>query len=456
MQGEKHVGIAGAGLVGSLWALYLAQRGYEVDVYEGRPDMRQMTAKGGRSINLALSDRGWRALNRINMKHKVEDMGIPMYGRMVHDENGSTQFRPYGTDENQAIYSVSRANLNRLLMDEAEAHNGVNLYFDQKAEQAKLSEKRMTFTDRASGQQYTAQYDTLFGTDGAFSKVRESMMKTKRFNYSQSYLDHAYKELTIPADSQGQHQLYKNALHIWPRNSFMLIALPNPDGSFTCTLFLAFEGNPAFEQLETEADIHQFFDEYFPDAKVLMPDLADEFLSNPTDALLTIRCDPWHYEDKACLLGDSAHAIVPFYGQGMNAGFEDCMVMDELMDHYQGADWGTLFKAFSERRVKDGHAIADLALFNFIEMRDLVADPHFHKKEHISALIHELAPDQWLPLYTMVTFSELPYSEAKRRGDEQDEILEKLLQHYDYEDLCRPEVLKDAIQPYVAVAEEAR
>lgn len=454
MQGEKQVGIAGAGLVGSLWAVYLAQRGYQVDLYESRPDMRQMAMKGGRSINLALSERGWRALDQVNLKHRVQDMGIPMYGRMVHSESGDTQFRPYDADENRAIYSVSRSELNRLLMDEAEAYEGVNLYFNQKAEQVQLSEKTMTFTDREAHHQYSAQYDTLFGTDGAFSKVRESMMKTKRFNYSQSYLAHAYKELTIPADRQGRHQLYKNALHIWPRNSFMLIALPNPDGSFTCTLFLAFEGEPAFEQLQTEADIYQFFDKYFQDAKALMPNLAEEFMGNPTDALLTVRTDPWHYQDKACLLGDSAHAIVPFYGQGMNAGFEDCMVLDELMSQHADADWHTLFRAFSERRVKDGHAIADLALFNFIEMRDLVADPHFHKKQDISQRIHELAQEQWLPLYTMVTFSELPYSEAKRRGDEQDEILEALLQQYRYEQLCDYDFLRKAIQPYVGVAEE--
>lgn len=450
MLSGKQVGITGAGLVGSLWAVYMAQRGYQVDLFESRPDMRQMAMNSGRSINLALSDRGWRSLEKVGLQEQVADSCIPMYGRMVHHENDETEFRPYGTAE-QAIYSVSRAKLNQILLDEAEQHDGVDIYFNQKAEAVQLEDKAILFSDKETEDHYSAQYEALFGADGAFSKIRESMMKTKRFNYSQSYLAHGYKELTIPPDENGNHHLHKNALHIWPRNSFMLIALPNLDGSFTCTLFLAFEGEPSFAQLKREEDIKEFFHQYFPDAQALMPNLEDDFLNNPTEALLTTRCDPWHYKDKACLLGDAAHAIVPFYGQGMNAGFEDCMVLDELLDKYDKANWETLFETYSSKRVKDGHAIADLALHNFIEMRDLVADPHFHKKQALSNQIHELFPDQWIPLYTMVTFSTLPYSEAKRRGEEQDRILETLLSEYQYQELCNEKTLKRALEPYLKI-----
>lgn len=451
MQGYDRVGITGAGLVGSLWAVYLAQKGYDVDVYEGRPDMRQKQAAGGRSINLALSNRGWRALDQVNLKPAVEEFAIPMYGRMVHNESGDTDFQPYG-EAGQAIYSVSRSKLNELLQDEADKHDKVHLFFNQRCEDVSLDSRSMTFTDQARGNSYTATYNTIFGTDGAFSKVRESMMKTKRFNFSQSFLNHGYKELTIPPGKSHEYQLYPNALHIWPRNSFMLIALPNTDGSFTCTLFLAFEGDPGFDQLTSSSAVEQFFDTYFPDAKALMPELTKTFFENPTDSLVTIRCNPWHYQDKACLLGDAAHAIVPFYGQGMNAGFEDCMVLSDFMDNQSNQDWGGIFEAFSKKRVKDGHAIADLALYNYIEMRDLVADNHFLAKQAISQKIYELYPDHWQPLYTMVTFSQLPYAEAKEKGDKQDQILENLLSQYSYDELCKTQVLEEAVLPYLGLA----
>ncbi len=451
MQGSNRVGITGAGLVGSLWAVYLAQKGYDVDVYEGRPDMRQKQVAGGRSINLALSNRGWRALNRVNLKTAVQEFAIPMYGRMVHNESGDTDFQPYG-EADQAIYSVSRSKLNELLQDEAEKHEKVQLFFNQRIEDVSLENASLTFADQDKGSSYTAGYNTIFGTDGAFSKVRESMMKTKRFNFSQSFLGHGYKELTIPPGKSHEYQLYPNALHIWPRNSFMLIALPNTDGSFTCTLFLAFEGNPGFDKLSTATEVVDFFDTYFPDAKALMPDLTQTFFENPTDSLVTIRCNPWHYKDKGCLLGDAAHAIVPFYGQGMNAGFEDCMVLSDLMNAYSDQGWGDLFKAFSDKRVKDGHAIADLALYNYIEMRDLVADNHFLEKQAISQKIYERYPDHWQPLYTMVTFSRLPYSTAKEKGDQQDQILENLFSEYSYDELCKTQVLEEAVAPHLGLA----
>ena len=445
---NKTIGIAGAGLVGSLWAVYLAQKGYNVDVYESRPDMREVDMSAGRSINLALSDRGWRALDEVGLTEDIKQLAIPMYGRMIHDEQGNTNFMPYGKGE-QAIYSVSRGELNKVMMNKAEEHDPVNIHFEKKCNSVSLDNNTFHFTDKNTGSISEPQYDLIFGTDGAFSKVRESMMKTKRFNYAQEYLAHGYKELTIPTGKTEKWQLYKNALHIWPRNSFMLIALPNLDGSFTCTLFLAFEGEPAFEQLQTEADVQNFFKAYFPDALEVMPTLIEDFFTNPTDSLVTIRCNPWHYQDKACLLGDAAHAIVPFYGQGMNAGFEDCTVLNRIMQSHD--DWGEIFRSFSRERVKDGHAIADLALHNFIEMRDLVADPHFQKKRELSRRINDLFPDQWTPLYMMVTFSDMPYSEAKTNGEKQDEVLEYMLNHYSYEALQSDEKLKAIVDEFLAM-----
>lgn len=445
--GEK-IGIAGAGLVGSLWAVYLAQKGYTVDVYESRPDMRKVAMPAGRSINLALSDRGWKALEQVGLVEEVNELAIPMYGRMIHDENGHTEFMPYGKG-NQAIYSVSRGELNKLMMDKAEAHEPVNMYFEQRCNGVDIQQPAFELVDKNSEKPYEAHCDRVFGTDGAFSKVRESLMKTKRFNYSQEFLEHGYKELTIPAGENGEWQMYKNALHIWPRNSFMLIALPNLDGSYTCTLFLAFEGEQSFNQMQTEADVNRFFETYFPDAKALMPNLTEYFFNNPTDALVTIRCNPWYFEDKVCILGDAAHAIVPFYGQGMNAGFEDCRLLNETINQYEGG-WGKIFKNFSKNRVPDANAIADLALHNFVEMRDLVADPHFQKKRELSRKIEDLIPDQWHPLYAMVTFSHQPYSEALSNGKKQDEILEKILEKHDYDTLIHDEEqLKKVLNPYI-------
>jgi len=445
----KTIGISGAGLVGSLLSVYLAKRGYQVEVYERRPDMRRAEMSAGRSINLALSDRGWKALEGVKMTNPVKNIAIPMYGRMIHDEDGTQRFMPYGK-EDQGIYSVSRGELNKLLMTEAEQFDKVHFYFNQKCTNVDLEQPALTFQDGNTQTKKTRQFSRIFGTDGAFSSVREVMMKAqKRFNYSQEFIEHGYKELHIPPGDEEPWQLYKNALHIWPRKSFMMIALPNLDGSFTVTLFLGFHGSPSFEELQTDQDIKDFFHQYFSDAMALMPSLLEDFHNNPTDSLVTIRCNPYHYQDKACLLGDAAHAIVPFYGQGMNAGFEDCTLIDQILNQHEG-NWERIFQEVSKQRVPDGHAIADLALHNFIEMRDLVADPHFIKKRDLSRQINDLFPDEWIPLYSMVTFSHMSYAEAKKQGDEHDLILDDILDKYDYEKITEnPEYLKEIVKPYL-------
>jgi len=420
---EKQI-IIGAGLVGSLHAVYLAKRGVQVEVFERRPDMRTVDISAGRSINLAISHRGLKALDRVGLKEKVLKMVIPMPGRMVHDAEGNTNFQPYGKD-GQHINSVSRGGLNALLMTEAE-NAGVKVNFNQRCVNMDLEAGKATFRNELTGETTEVAAAQIYGTDGAFSEVRHAMMMTDRFDYSQTYLKHGYKELSIPAAENGGFRLEKNALHIWPRGGFMLIALPNLDGSFTVTLFLSFEGKYAFENLNTEKQVLDFFHEVFPDVVPHMPNLVEDFFSNPTSSLCTVRCFPWKYKDKALIFGDASHAIVPFYGQGMVCGFEDCHVFDQLADQHWN-DKQLLFEEFEQSRKPDSDAIADLALRNFIEMRDLVADPKFLLRKKIEKKLSTENPGKWVPLYEMVTFSEMRYSEALARGKEQDVIMNDIL-----------------------------
>ncbi len=430
----------GGGLVGCLLSLYLAKQGYRVDVYERRPDLRRTDLGGGRSINLALSDRGWRALETIGIAEDIKKVAIPMYRRVMHDKNGNLSFQPYG-QEGQAIYSVSRGGLNQALLDLAEAEPTISLHFQQQVLEVEVATNKVTMLETVSGQEHHVQPDVIFAADGAYSMVRLSLQKTDRFNYEQSYLDYGYKELTIPPAQDGGWQLEKNALHIWPRGQYMMIALPNIDGSFTCTMFFPYEGDPSFKSVQTEAELNAFFQEIFPDAAALMPDLAQEFFENPIGSLVTIKCLPWHHSGKILLLGDAAHAIVPFYGQGMNAGFEDCTVLRGLLEQHQD-DWETIFQTFQDLRKPNTDAIADLAVYNFIEMRDKVADPRFLLQKKVEAKITAQYPDAWLPLYSMVTFSpDLPYAEALANGQRQEEIMRDLMAHIQTEeDYNKPEV----------------
>lgn len=422
MASEKHITIIGAGLVGSLLSIYLQKRDYKVDVYERRPDMRKETMRAGKSINLALSNRGWRPLTEVGLEKKLNQLIILMKGRMMHDLEGNLSFQPYGK-EGQAINSISRGGLNSLLMDAAESH-GVKFHFNFKCIDIDF-ERTIAYVEN-DDTSLDIHSDLIFGADGAFSAVRSAMQKTDRFNYSQDYIPHGYKELSFPATANNDFALEKNALHIWPRKDFMLIALPNLDRSFTVTLFLAFEGEKSFENLVRDDDIEDFFETEFKDAKTLMPNLVDQFRQNPPSSLVTVRSYPW-VKNNVCVIGDAAHAVVPFYGQGMIAGFEDCYVLNELLDKNDD-NWETTLKEFEELRKPDTNAIADLALENFVVMREKVGDEKFLLRKQIEAHLYELYPDKWIPLYSMVTFNEnMRYSEALAKGKRQEQVMDEVM-----------------------------
>lgn len=422
---KKDITIIGAGLVGSLLSIYLSKRGYKVKVFERRSDMRKANISAGRSINLALSDRGIRALEEVGIMDAIRKICIPMHGRYIHNADGSTAYQPYGK-EGQFINSVSRGELNKQLMSLAEA-NGAELYFNQKCEAVSWNENTVTFEEPGNKQQ-TSNFKLLFGADGAYSAARlQHQLQHDRFQYWQYYIDYGYKELNIPPSADGSFRMEKNALHIWPRGNYMLIALPNIDGSFTCTLFFSFEGEPSFASLNSKEKVRTFFEKTFTDALPLMPTLEEDFFSNPTSSLVTVRCYPWIREDKFALIGDAAHGIVPFFGQGMNCGFEDCSVLNGLMDKH-GEDWTTILQEYQELRKPDGDAIAELALNNFIEMRDKVADPKFLLQKKIEARLHEKYPEKWIPAYSQVTFSpHIRYSEALKRGKMQEAIMQEVM-----------------------------
>ena len=422
MINKPAVTIIGAGLVGSLLSIYLVRRGYAVTVFERRRDMRSNFLGGGRSINMALSNRGLRALNEVGMSELVRKGSMPMRGRLMHDVSGKLSFLPYGTS-GQFINSISRTELNMILISEAE-RLGVNFKFDHRCLEVDPVKTEVTFLAHKDTLHYRA--DVLVGADGAFSAVRTALQMTDRFQYSQHFIEHGYKELRIPPGENGLHLLDKDSLHIWPRESFMLIALPNQDATFTCTLFFPFEGDPSFEKLSSGEDVRTFFEKEFPDATALMPSLLEDFRDNPTGSLVTISCLPW-VRNKTLLIGDAAHGIVPFFGQGMNAGFEDCRILNELLNQHDD-NWDRVLPVFQTTRKEDTDAIAALALDNFVEMRDLVADPKFLLRKKIEARLHERYPDRWIPLYSMVTFNDgMRYSEALRISRKQNEIMEKVM-----------------------------
>lgn len=424
---QKQTIIIGAGLVGSLLSIYLVRRGHTVALYERRPDMRREAVVAGRSINLALSDRGIKALQEVGIADEVLRIAIPMHGRFIHNLDGTTAFQPYGK-QGQFINSVSRRELNCKLMDLAEAQ-GVTIHFNKKCSGINWAANQVSFEDALSWEESTVKGDLIFGADGAYSAARLAhMLQHDKFEYHQYYIDCGYKELTIPAGEGGTFLLEKNALHIWPRKDYMLIALPNMDGSFTGTLFFPFEGKLSFEQLTTQQAVRDFFETTFPDVVPLIPNLTEQFFHNPTSSLVTVKCYPWVRDDKFCLIGDAAHAIVPFFGQGMNAGFEDCSVLNGLMDQY-GNDWKAILQEFQELRKPDADAIADLAVANFTEMRAKTADPAFLLQKRIEAKLHELYPGLWIPAYSQVTFSpHIRYSEALRNSRRQEAIMQQVMQ----------------------------
>ena len=426
-QKSETVAIIGAGLNGPLLALGLVKRGFKVEIYERRPDMRRVSMSAGRSINLAISTRGIHALKEVGLWSEMQKIIIPMKGRMMHSPNSELTFQPYGKDETEVINSISRAELNIALINAAEAQR-VEIHFQQRCTGMSFKAGTLHLRDESAVEDRTVECGVVIGCDGSASAIRGEMLKLNRFNFSQQYLDYGYKELTIPAAPGGEHALETNALHIWPRGNCMLIALPNVDGTFACILFLPFEGPDSFEHLATHSDVKPFFQSRFPDAVPLMPDLTDNFFSNPTGAMVTIKCWPWHVGGQVLLLGDAAHAIVPFFGQGINCGFEDCTTLLELLDRH-GADWKTVFRKCEETRKVNADAIADLAIENFVEMRDRVADPRFLFRKKVELALEAKYPGVFVPKYAMVTFHRIPYSTALKRGQLQDGMLTELCNH---------------------------
>ena len=397
---EKSAIIVGAGLVGSLWAVYLSKAGYKVTIYERRPDIRKAEISAGKSINLALSVRGWTALKGVGVEHEVDSIAIPMPGRIMHDLEGNETYQPYGK-EGEAIYSVSRGGLNAKMMDIAEQRGKATIHYNIQCVGADLDAGIVHLKNSLTGVHFDDKADVVFACDGAFSAVRyNAMQKTDRFDYSQDFIDDGYRELLLPANEDGSYKIDKNALHIWPRGRFMLIALPNEDGSFTCTLFMPFKGENSFETLTNDEAVTQFFKETFPDFYDLCPNLLESWHGNPLSSLAIVRCYPWTV-GKFALMGDAAHATVPFYGQGMNGGFEDCTVMAQLMEKHK-EDWPKVFAEYEVLRKPDGDALQDLSVHNYYVMRDYVADPMFLLQKKIEGLFSKTYPDKWMPLYSQV------------------------------------------------------
>lgn len=440
---EKKIIIVGAGLVGSLWAVYMRKAGYKVVIYERRSDIRKAEISAGKSINLALSARGWNSLNAAGIKADIEKIAIPMSGRIMHSEEGELTYQPYGKKE-EAIYSVSRGHLNAIMMDLAEEKGNSTIHYNHQCLNADLKNGKITLKNLLTDEIFEDQADVVFAADGAYSAIRyNSMQKVDRFNFSQFYVEDGYKELLLPAGKDGSYQIEKNALHIWPRGRFMLIALPNEDGSFTCTLFMPYENHEhAFNDLDTDEKVDDFFKNVFPDFYEMMPNLVENWHQNPLSSMSITRCFPWTM-GKFALLGDSAHATVPFYGQGMNAGFEDCFVMWELYN--KCGNWKETFQEFQKIRKPDGDALQDLSLDNYYVMRDHVADKKFLLQKKIEAKLHKNYPDKWIPLYSQVSFSTIRYSEAYKNGKKQEKIMKEIMKISNIEEIWKSDEIEDKI-----------
>jgi kynurenine 3-monooxygenase len=419
---DTRYSVMGAGLSGSLMAILLARQGGKVRVFEGRPDPRGGDGIGGRSINLALSERGLHALEQVGLREHVLAAAVPMHGRMIHSLAGSLTLQPYGTGTHQAIQSVSRGALNLALIEAAGREPGVDLHFGGKCRDVDPASGDFVIEDVRTGERRSEESDAVVAADGAFSAVRGRLQRESRFDYQQAYLTHGYKELTIPPASEGGFAMEPNALHIWPRGGFMMIALPNQDGSFTCTLFWRFEGPDSFANLQTPQQVSAYFSRKFPDAVSLMPDLEAEFINNPVSSLVTVRCRPWHHGDCIVMVGDACHAVVPFYGQGANAAFEDCVLLDTALRDHPG-DRGAGFAHYDATRREHVNALADLAIANFVEMRDATASPWFRGRKRLERVLHRLAPSLFIPLYTMVTFTRVPYGDAVHRAQRQWQVV---------------------------------
>jgi kynurenine 3-monooxygenase len=426
MENNKKVIIVGAGLVGSLWAVYLSKAGYSVTIYERRSDIRKAEISAGKSINLSLSNRGWKALDAVGVGDEIRKIAIPMFGRMMHDMAGNLTFQQYGKAD-EAIYSVSRGKVNATMMDIAEKHGNATIHYNHECKRVDLKNGIVYLKNTETGAELEEKADLIFAADGAFSAVRyNSMQKLDRFNYSQNFIADGYREILLPANPDGSYRMDKNALHIWPRGRFMVIALANEDGSFTCTLFMPHTGGEhAFDKLTSKEAVDNFFKSVFPDFYEMMPNIADAWDDHPLSSLAIVRCYPWT-SGKVALMGDAAHATVPFYGQGMNAGFEDCTVLNGLMLKHNH-NWEAIFDEYIRERKPDGDALQDLSLDNYYVMRDYVGDPAFLLRKKIEAKFSTLHPDKWIPLYSQVTFSEIRYSVAYKQGQVQSKIMDEIM-----------------------------
>ena len=431
---KKGITIVGAGLVGSLCAVYMSKRGHKVTIYERRKDLRSEIIAAGKSINLALSERGWTALKKVGIAEQVMKIAIPMYKRIMHDERGSLSEQAYG-NENQAIYSVSRAQLNVLLMEMAEKEGAV-LEFNQKCIDVDLENAIATFEDTNTSENKIVKSNLVIGADGSLSAVREQMVKKYQHEYEYNEIEHDYKELLIPVGENNTHLLDKNALHIWPRGEFMLIALANLDSSFTCTLFAPKKGENSFEGLNSKQEVENYFTSIFPDFYNLIPNLYQQWTSNPTSALGIVKTFPWHVKDASILIGDAAHATVPFYGQGMNAGFEDCRILDELLDRHED-NFKTCFHEYSKVRKPNADGVQDLSMQNFVVMRDKTADPKFLLQKEIENKFANLYPNKWTPLYSMVSFTNTPYAEAWKIGMKQEKMMQSVMSTPNIEEIWK-------------------
>lgn len=437
MQTPQRIAVVGSGLVGTLLAIYLKKQGHTVHVFDRSADIRTVEFSG-RSINLVMSDRGWKTLADIGLDDAIRSIGIPVDKRAIHLKDGHINYQYYGK-EGEAIFSLSRGVLNRKMIDLAE-EAGVEFFFEQRIWDVTLAEATLHMGPTEKGAWTDLKYDKVFGADGAFSRIRHRMQRQSMFDYSQEFMKIGYKELHIPANPDGSHKIDKNSLHIWPRGHFMLMALANLDGSFTCTLFMPFEGENSFEQLNNETALVNFFAEYFPDTAAVIPDLVSDFFKNPTSYLAIMKCYPWTFEDKVALIGDSAHAIVPFYGHGMNAGFEDITLLNQMIEQY-GDDWNAIFRAYEKSRKPNADAIAELSRRNFEEMSAKTADAQFLLQKKIEKWFSDKHPDKWMPLYSRVTFSLQPYAEALAIGDYQNAIMEEVMKLPNIEEIWNsPEV----------------
>ncbi|MBT8184526.1 MAG: FAD-dependent monooxygenase [Eudoraea sp.] len=440
-QTSRKIAIAGSGLVGSLLAIYLRKLGHSITVFDRRPDIRTIKFSG-RSINLAMSNRGWKALREVGIEDKVKEIAIPLYKRAMHVDGKPVYFQKYGK-EGEAIWSISRGVLNRTMIDLAE-EAGVVFRFNEKVWDIHLPEAKLYTGESEKSAWKEYDFDIVFGCDGAFSRIRHKMQRRSRFDYSQDFIDVGYKELTIAPNQDKTHKLDKNSFHIWPRGRFMFIAMPNLDGSFTCTLFLPFEGEVSFESIRNKEDARSFFSTYFPNVMDDIENLLEDFFKNPTSAMVTMKCYPWTYWDKVALVGDSAHAIVPFYGQGMNAGFEDIYALYQIIGKY-GDNWERIFEEYQVSRKPNADAIAELSYRNFMEMSSKTADEMFLLQKKIEKHFANKHPDKWIPVYSRVTFSDRPYAEALAIGDFQEGIMQQIMLMPDIKEIWNTAAVENKI-----------